>query len=63
MQFTDGRGHNSRKTKKENAKRVRDFFEKNPKSTQKECAETLGLSDLTVRRRMREIADQEKVDG
>jgi len=56
--FSDGRGENSKKIREENLERVKDFFRDNPRATQKQCADHLGLSGLTVRRRMREIAEE-----
>lgn len=55
MEIQDGRGLHTKKIESENIKKVKDFFKKNPNSTQTECSEETGLSLVTIRKHVRNL--------
>ncbi len=48
LKIRDGRGEHWVKVRADNLQKVKDFFIKNPGSTQKECAEAVGLSPSSI---------------
>jgi len=49
IEVKDGRGAHFAETRKKNVELVWEFFTRNPGATQKQCAETVGLTPPTVR--------------
>lgn len=55
IEIGDGRGRHKTEVSEQNRKSIIDFFKKNPGSTQKECADYLGLSIVTVWKHLKSI--------
>ena len=55
MKVADGRGLHVKEAAKKNKKAVHNWFKKHPNSTAKQCADGLGLSQVTVSKYIKEI--------
>ena len=57
IEIRDGRGENMKNLRDKNREKIIDWFVKNPGSTQKECADGLGLSLVTVWAHLKRIRE------
>lgn len=55
LNICDGRGAYGKNEAEKNKRLIVEFFKKNPGSTQKECAESLNLSTITVWKHLKNI--------
>lgn len=58
LKIKDGRGENMRSLRDSNRELIVNWFIDNPDSTQKECAEGLGLSLVTVWNHLKAIREE-----
>ncbi len=58
--ITDGRGKHKLQLAKENKRKVKEFFLKNPGASKKDCIESTGLGQQTVAKYIRILLDEEK---
>lgn len=58
MLIKEGRGDHMKRVEEKNRQRVKDWFEKNPNTTKKECCVALGLSFATLRKHLEDIRSE-----